>query len=88
MENTLKLATINEDGENSKTTILPSLDQNYFPCRICDISLPQCKTEFVYFLISAKTRDFLYISLSITPVHNRPMHLWDTYVVSMMILKY
>ena len=61
MENILELITINEDGENTRTTTLPSLDQNSFPYRICDISLPQCKTGFVYFLISARTRDFIYI---------------------------
>ena len=44
-----------------KNTSVPSLNQNSFPFRICDISLPQCKTGFVYFLISVRTRDYTYI---------------------------
>ena len=61
MENILDLVTDNEREENAWSTILSSLNQNAFPYQIRDISLPQCKTGFVYFLISARTRDYTYI---------------------------
>ena len=58
MENILKLITINDNPGNAS---IPTLTQNNFPYRICDVSLPQCKTGFVYFLISVRTRDYTYI---------------------------
>ena len=58
MENILKLITIIKDNNNTTT---PSLDQNSFPYRICDISLPQCKTGFVYYLMSVRNKEYTYI---------------------------
>ena len=60
MENILNFITISNDNPNNQDTV-PTLNQDTFPFRICDISLPQCKTGFVYFLISIRTRDFTYI---------------------------
>jgi hypothetical protein len=60
MENILNFITISNDNPNNQNTI-PTLNQDSFPFRICDISLPQCKTGFVYFLISIRTRNFTYI---------------------------
>ena len=61
MEDIMKLITIDETQENLTTRVAPSLDQSSFPFRICDISLPQCQTGFVYFLISVRTKNFTYI---------------------------
>ena len=60
MENILNFITISNDNPNNQDTV-PTLNQDTFPFRICDISLPQCKTGFVYFLISIRTKDFTYI---------------------------
>ena len=57
MENILELITVNNDNPRR----VPILTQKSFPFRICDISLPKCKTGFVYFLISVKARDYTYI---------------------------
>ena len=59
MENILDLITIDEDSHTERAT--PSLTTESYPFRICDIPLPQCKSGFVYFLISVKTRNFTYI---------------------------
>ena len=59
IENVLNIVTINSTADNP----LPRrvMNQNAFPFRICDIALPQCRTGFVYFLISVKQRSFTYI---------------------------
>jgi hypothetical protein len=57
MENLLDLITENDNNP----TRVPTLSQSSFPFRICDIALPHCKTGFVYFLISIKSRDYTYI---------------------------
>ena len=57
MENILDLITVGENiGER-----VPILNYRSFPFRICDISLPQSKTGFVYFLISVRNLDYTYI---------------------------
>jgi len=65
IERVLELITINSDT-NANTTnqhenYLRLMSQETYPFRICDISLPQCRTGFVYFLISVKQRTFTYI---------------------------
>ena len=65
IERVLELITINSDT-NANTTnqhenYLPLMSQETYPFRICDISLPQCRTGFVYFLLSVKQRTFTYI---------------------------
>ena len=57
MENILDLITV---GENIEERV-PILNYRSFPFRICDISLPQSKTGFVYFLISVRNLDYTYI---------------------------
>ena len=37
------------------------LTQDSFPFRICDVTLPQCNTGYVYMLISMKDKSFIYI---------------------------
>ena len=57
MANILDLITV---GENIEERV-PILNYRSFPFRICDISLPQSKTGFVYFLISVRNLDYTYI---------------------------
>jgi hypothetical protein len=62
MDNVLNLVAIN-DG-NDTNNIIPTdrhMNQTFFPFRICDVSLPQCNTGFVYFLISIQRQNFTYI---------------------------
>ena len=62
MESILKLITIDDDDDETLVTrVSPSLNYDSFPFCIFDISLPQCKTGFVYFLISLRKKDFSYI---------------------------
>ena len=37
------------------------MTQSSFPYRICDVSLPQCNTGYVYMLISVRDQNFSYI---------------------------
>ena len=60
MENILYVVTVYSDIAMNKTRV-PTLNLYYFPFRVCDISLPQCKTGFVYFLIVIWTMDYTYI---------------------------
>lgn len=41
------------------------MSQETFPFRTCDISLPQCRTGFVYFLIAVRKRSYSYIGQTI-----------------------
>ena len=36
-----------------------------YPFRTCDIPLPQCRTGFVYFLMSVKNRSYTYIGQTV-----------------------
>jgi hypothetical protein len=88
IERVLALVTVNQD-ENQVHQTEPSIIMNSFPFRICDIALPQCRTGFVYFLISLKNRQYTYIGhcqglRERLPQHNSgygsestaPEHLW------------
>ena len=57
----MDLITIGEEEQNLTTRVLPHMNQDSFPYRICDMSLPHCKTGFVYFLLSIRTKDYTYI---------------------------
>ena len=57
MESVLDLIT---ENDNNLTRLL-TLTQSSFPFLIFNIALPHCKTGFVYFLISIKSRDYTYI---------------------------
>ena len=67
IENVIDLVTrkapISTDEENRNNTNqhIPTLTTDTFPFRICDITLPQCKSGFVYFLIPVRTMNFTYI---------------------------
>ena len=60
MEEILCLITINNTSENH-TTRTRSFTQQTFPYRVCDVSLPQYNTEYVYMLLSIKDQNFTYI---------------------------
>ena len=57
MENILSLVTINDYNINETS----SLNLTNFPYRVCDTSLPQDSSGYVYFLISIRTQDYIYI---------------------------
>ena len=65
MENILDLVTLklpwDESSQDDRARPIRSLRTTSYPFRICDIPLPQCKSGFVYFLISVRTRNFTYI---------------------------
>ena len=60
MENILNLVTVDSYIAINQTR-LTTLNLYSFPFRIFDISLPQCKTGFVYFFIAIQTMDYIYI---------------------------
>ena len=59
IETVLNIVTINSTAHNTLPRCV--MNQNAFPFRIRDIALPQCRTGFVYFLISVKLKSFTYI---------------------------
>ena len=62
IDEVLDITTIhNESNTGEEVTGNLTLDQTNFPFRICDISLPQDQTGYVYFLISRRNRHFVYI---------------------------
>ena len=65
MENILDLVTLklpsDESSQDDRVQQIRSLRTTSYPFRICDIPLPQCRSGFVYFLISVRTRNFTYI---------------------------
>lgn len=60
MEEILRLITINNTSDNH-TTRTRTFTQQTFPYRVCDVSLPQCNTGYVYMLLSIKDQNFTYI---------------------------
>ena len=68
MEEVLNLITIqsttdkveNNNGDNNNETRCLFTHQKY-PFRLCNISLPQCRTGFVYFLSSVRRQTNTYI---------------------------
>jgi hypothetical protein len=65
MEQVLDIVTINNSNEVEQQNQTNSFTQNNFPFRICDITLPQCRTGFVYMLISLRMTNYLYIGQTI-----------------------
>ena len=59
-ENILNLIKVDSDIAIYQTRV-PALNLDSFTFHICDISLPQCKTGFVNFLIANRTMDYTYI---------------------------
>ena len=70
MEKVLEIVTINNDqgasDDNDGTASERGVfDTNEcFPFRLCDVSLPSCKTGFVYFLVSLRDPAFTYIGMT------------------------
>ena len=64
MEEVLKVITLNneDDGNINQANSFPrQLSQQFYPFRICDQSLPQCNTGFVYMLTSIRRQTYSYI---------------------------
>ena len=62
MEDVLQLITVGSDVETQPTGQRNRvMTQSSFPYRICDVSLPQCNTGYVYMLISVRDRNYSYI---------------------------
>ena len=64
MEEVLQLITV---GVN--THVLPArrvMTQATFPYRICDVSLPQCNTGYVYMLMSVNDHNYSYIGKTLS----------------------
>ena len=62
-EEVLSLITINSNG-NEAPQRKRMMNQDSFPFRTCDVSLPQCNTGFVYMLISIKDLSYTYIGMT------------------------
>jgi predicted GIY-YIG superfamily endonuclease len=61
MENVLNVVSLN--SESSEQVLFTARS---FPYRICDMTLPDCNTGFVYMLVSSKNKDFSYIGETIS----------------------
>ena len=72
IEHILSIFTVNES--NPTSNIVRTMNQNDYPFRICDISLPSCATGFVYFLLSIKDKSFTYIGSTICIRERLPQH--------------
>ena len=67
MEEVLELITVN--ATSNQHPVLPAsrrMSQSSFPYRICDVSLPQCNTGYVYMLVSMKDNNFSYIGKTLS----------------------
>ena len=53
----------NYDSNTKESTRSKIITQSTFPFRVCDVSLPQCNTGYVYMLISIKDLTFTYIEI-------------------------
>lgn len=69
---TLKVTSNTESQKNSQR--IPTLTTQYYPFRICDIPLPQCKSGFVYFLMSPRTQSYTYIGEYQCIIHRLAKH--------------
>ena len=61
MEKILNVITFNIDTNIDNMESRRVMTTSSIPYRICDISLPQCNTGYVYMLISMKDMSFTYI---------------------------
>jgi hypothetical protein len=64
IEDILALVMVNEENVH-RNGQWQMMTQRVYPFRICDVVLPQCRTGYVYFLISLCSRDFTYIGQTI-----------------------
>ena len=72
IDHVLSIITISTNT-NHEVMVRP-MNQNDYPFRICDISLPSTRTGFVYFLMSVKDRSFTYIGQTICIRERLPQH--------------
>ena len=67
MEEIISIIAINlpttYDSNTKESTRSRIITQSTFPFRVCDVSLPQCNTVYVYMLISIKDLTFTYIEI-------------------------
>ena len=68
MEMILEIITVRESGEMRSGRSVMNTDT--FSYRICDMSLPQCNTGYVYMLLSLDYKTFVYIGMTIS-IRNR-----------------
>ena len=65
IEDVLDVVTLSpQDSEVQRAPSTPFTQQS-FPLRICDVSLPQCRTGYVYLLISLKNPDHTFFGETI-----------------------
>ena len=70
MEEVLKLITLHPVVNSDNQDVVDDSNRNLFtlqsyPFRLCDVSLPQCNTGFVYMLFSIKRQTYSYIGETI-----------------------
>ena len=63
MEDVLDIITVNSSVNQNEHQVESNrtFTQTSFPYRICDVSLPDCNTGYVYMLVSIKDSSFAYI---------------------------
>ena len=64
MESVLEVVSINMNSNGQESTVL--FQPRIQPFCICDLPLPECKTGFVYMLVSCCEKDFAYIGETIS----------------------
>ena len=72
IENVLRIITVN--NIDSVHSHFRTMNQNDYPFRINDLSLPSTRTGFVYFLISVKDYSYTYIGQTICIRERLPQH--------------
>ena len=72
IEHVLSIVTIN-DNSNAPANF-HTMNQNDYPFCICDISLPNPQSGFIYFLISVRDKSFTYIGSTICLLERLPQH--------------
>ena len=63
MEDILQIITVNTNptSNNLQVQLNHTLTQSSYPFRVCDVSLPDCNSGYVYMLLSIKDQSFAYI---------------------------
>ena len=64
MDEVLKITTIKRDDDTDIDIDHQVMNQRSYPFRICDISLPQDRTGYVYFLMSKRDKSFVHIGMT------------------------
>ena len=73
MEMILDIITVRENGQEDRPH-RNMMHTDTFPYRICDMSLPQCNTGYVYMLISLKDKSFVYIGMTTSIIRRIGQH--------------